>query len=33
MELRLDGVTKRYGGGAAVDGVDLTFASGNARPC
>jgi osmoprotectant transport system ATP-binding protein len=28
MELRLDGVTKRYAGGAAVDGVDLTFASG-----
>src|SRR5215218_1772784 len=28
MELRLDGVTKRYGGSAAVDGIDLTFASG-----
>jgi osmoprotectant transport system ATP-binding protein len=28
MELRLAGVTKRYGAGAAVDGIDLTFASG-----
>ena len=27
MELRLAGVTKRYGSGAAVDGIDLTFAS------
>jgi len=28
MELRLANVTKRYGVGAAVDGIDLTFASG-----
>src|SRR3954447_12871579 len=28
MELRLANVTKRYGAGAAVDGIDLTFASG-----
>jgi len=28
MELRLAKVTKRYGTGAAVDGIDLTFASG-----
>jgi len=28
MELRLAHVTKRYGAGAAVDGIDLTFASG-----
>src|SRR4029078_6633998 len=28
MELRLAGVTKRYGAGTAVDGIDLTFASG-----
>jgi len=28
MNLRLAGVTKRYGAGAAVDGLDLTFASG-----
>ena len=28
MELRLANVTKRYGTGAAVDGIDLTFASG-----
>jgi osmoprotectant transport system ATP-binding protein len=28
MELRLAGVTKRYGASAAVDGIDLTFASG-----
>ena len=28
MELRLADVTKRYGAGAAVDGIDLTFASG-----
>jgi osmoprotectant transport system ATP-binding protein len=28
MELRLSHVTKRYGTGAAVDGIDLTFASG-----
>jgi len=28
MELRLAKVSKRYGAGAAVDGVDLTFASG-----
>src|SRR3954449_10875111 len=28
MELRLANVTKRYGSGAAVDGIDLTFASG-----
>jgi osmoprotectant transport system ATP-binding protein len=28
MELRLANVTKRYGGGSAVDGIDLTFASG-----
>jgi osmoprotectant transport system ATP-binding protein len=28
MELRLANVTKRYGAGAAVDGLDLTFASG-----
>ena len=27
MELRLANVTKRYGAGAAVDGIDLTFAS------
>ena len=36
MELRLASVTKRYGAGAAVDGIDLTFASGTddgaARP-
>src|SRR5262245_50490646 len=28
MELRLSNVTKRYGAGASVDGIDLTFASG-----
>ena len=28
MELRLSKVIKRYGAGAAVDGIDLTFASG-----
>jgi osmoprotectant transport system ATP-binding protein len=28
MELRLANVTKRYGASAAVDGLDLTFASG-----
>jgi osmoprotectant transport system ATP-binding protein len=28
MELRLSQVTKRYGAGTAVDGIDLTFASG-----
>ncbi len=28
MELRLANVTKRYGAGAAVDGIDLTFAAG-----
>ena len=28
MELRLSKVTKRYAGNAAVDGIDLTFASG-----
>src|SRR5205814_10634699 len=28
MELRLAKVIKRYGAGAAVDGIDLTFASG-----
>ena len=28
MELRLSQVTKRYGAAAAVDGIDLTFASG-----
>jgi osmoprotectant transport system ATP-binding protein len=28
MELRLANVTMRYGGSAAVDGIDLTFASG-----
>jgi osmoprotectant transport system ATP-binding protein len=28
MELRLANVTKRYGAGVAVDGIDLTFASG-----
>ena len=28
MNLRLAGVTKRYGAGSAVDGVELTFASG-----
>jgi osmoprotectant transport system ATP-binding protein len=28
MNLRLAGVTKRYGDGAAVDGIELTFASG-----
>ncbi len=28
MELRLANVTKRYGAGAAVDGIDLTFSSG-----
>ena len=28
MELRLANVVKRYGAGAAVDGIDLTFASG-----
>ncbi len=28
MELRLAGVTKRYGAGVAIDGIDLTFASG-----
>ena len=28
MELRLAGVTKRYGAASAVDGIDLTFASG-----
>src|SRR4029079_7604039 len=30
MELRLSKVTKRYGAGAAVDGIDLTCASGKA---
>ena len=28
MNLRLAGVTKRYGAGSAVDAIDLTFASG-----
>ncbi len=28
MNLRLAGVSKRYGDGAAVDGIELTFASG-----
>lgn len=28
MELRLDRVTKRYGTGVALDGIDLTFPSG-----
>src|SRR4051812_23274816 len=28
MELRLSNVTKRYGAGVAVDGIDLAFASG-----